>query len=146
VLINDLGTIAGAVHQRQEGDVMGEPALKRSRLDVPSLSDCLGSEGLRMIRNLETEGLSPVSNNNFEDVQSQNSVDVFAAEAIVNVNDENEKKGRKIGIGYEDELIHAGPGERKDIKQGKSGGKLEATGPGAAGILSGATVSTRQEP
>jgi hypothetical protein len=117
----DKGASAGAVRQRQEEDDMGEPALKRPLLAVPSLSECLGSEGLRMIRNLETED----------------------AESVVNVVKENESK--KIVIGDEDDLNHAGLELGKEDKQGKEGGNLEATGHGAAGILSGAIVGTRQE-
>jgi hypothetical protein len=54
-------------------------------------------------------------------------------------------KVKKIVIGDEDDLNHAGLELGKEDKQGKEGGNLEATGHGAAGILSGANVGTRQE-
>jgi hypothetical protein len=92
------------------------------------------------------EGLPLISDNNTDDVQTENSAAGLVAQAIVNVGEVSEKESRKTGVGYVDDPYLVGPGEGKDDKQGKTGGKLEATGPGAAGMLSGATVGTRQEP
>jgi hypothetical protein len=45
------GPYAGVAHKHQGEDDMGEPAIKRPLLAVPSLSECLGAEGLHRIRN-----------------------------------------------------------------------------------------------
>jgi hypothetical protein len=92
------------------------------------------------------EGLPLTNDNNSDDVQTENSVAGFIAQAMVNVGEVSEKESRKTWVGYVDDPYLVGHGEGKDKKQGKTGGKLEATGPGAADILSGATVGTRQEP
>jgi hypothetical protein len=88
------------------------------------------------------EGLPLISDNNTDDVQTENSAAGLVAQAIVNVGEVSEKESRNLGVGYVDDPYLVGPGEGNDNKHGKTGGKLEATGPGAAGILSGATVGT----
>jgi hypothetical protein len=96
-----------------------------------------------MLRSQERVGLHPPTAQTETCAAYDKGFDVI-------VEEEKGKSSTGVVIGAKYELATKGMGRKNTNKNLKAGGELEAemeaTGPGAAGGLSGATDSTRQEP
>jgi hypothetical protein len=96
-----------------------------------------------MLRSQERVGLHPPTAQTETCAAYDKGFDVI-------VEEEKGKSSTGVDIGAKYELATKGMGRKNTNKNLKAGGELEAemeaTGPGAAGDLSGATDSTRQEP